>query len=332
MKKLKGSLAEFEIYLLKDRKKSTTRLYLEDFKRLAAILSGDITREKVIQHLLLLLKNGRKATYCNKYIDVVKIWGRFIGDSSLEIPYFKEAPFVKATLADDEIEAFLNIPAKRNGEREGYKHWVWTLFFSICAYSGMRLGEVAHLTIDSVDFGRGIFILEDTKTNQPRYVPIAPNLFEPLKKRISVCKDYLFPSWRGGQHRQNGVFDDVDWSYNFHTRLKRLGIRRKNLSPYSLRHSFITRLLDEDINIFKVQKIVGHSQFSTTLHYTHYTTKDLVNTIKKDPLVRKFSSPIEKIKWIADLIRAQEFEKEDKLKYEMNFNSEGLELRLSVKR
>jgi len=222
-------------------------------------------------------------------------------------------------MSDAEIEAFLSLPPPTNGERVKNNYAVWTLFFKILAYSGMRPGEVAHLAIDRVDFGRQVFVLEDTKTNTPRYVPIAPALLSDLTDHIkTLTGDKLFPSTRGGKFRQNGVVNDVDWGYNFHSRIKRLGIKRKNLRPYSLRPSFITRMLDEDVNIFKVQKIVGHRQISTTAHYTHLTTKDITRAINKDPLSRASLPYYERLKLfregtrklLEDLAQSPEEEKE----------------------
>lgn len=163
------------------------------------------------------------------------------------------------------------------------------------------------LRTENLDFGRGVFVLEDTKTNDTRLVPIPPNLKDKLNHYLAEQhlgpKEYLFASTRGGNKDGNTpVFDNVDWHYNFHARLRRLGIRRPHLTPYSLRHSFITRLLEEDVNLFKVQKIVGHRRLSTTAQYTHMTTKDLIRAINKDPLIMKYTDPNNTLDTIEEVI------------------------------
>jgi hypothetical protein len=62
-------------------------------------------------------------------------------------------------------------------------------------------------------------------------------------------------------------------------------------------------MLGEDVNIFKVQKIVGHRQISTTAGYTHLTTKDIINAIKKDPLARGGLPPEDVLQHVVTVLR-----------------------------
>jgi integrase len=314
-------LPGFKLYLLKGgRKPRTVQLNVANLNRLLNAVS-DLTIENIEGFLAELKMTGRKASYINDYIDTLRHYGRYLQTNYFHsLSYFKEEAFAKAMMSNEEIKAFLKLPPPMITRYDPRARktlmyffdenaWnVWTLFFKVLAYSGMRCGEVAHLTVDSVDFGRQVFVLEDTKTNTPRFVPIAPTLIPELRAYIkTLTSNYLFPSKRRRiSKRQNApVVDDVDWGYNFHKRLRILGIKRKNLSPYSLRHSFITRMLDEDIALAKVQKIVGHRRIDTTMHYTHLTTKDIIRAINKDPLVRTNQTITEKLLRIRKILEDQ---------------------------
>jgi integrase/recombinase XerD len=235
----------------------------------------------------------------------------------------------KETMSDQEIEAFLALPPSRP-QTNVLRYRKWTMFFKILAFSGMRPCEVASMTVDRVDFGRELFILpqEMTKTHKTRYVPIAPNISKELQDYVkNLNSDYLFPGESKGDRK---IVNDVNWSYNFRHRIKRLGIKRKRLTCYSLRHSMGTRLTEEDVAISKIMKLLGHTNINTTLIYTHLTQKDIKEAIRKHPLIKRYSNPEYVLQSMSESFRSFHIENDTRFDFRLNMTQDCLDLKVKI--
>lgn len=317
--------------LINNRKNSSVERHLYSLKRIAGGVAT-FSKSEVDTFFARLKSEGKRGAYLNSLVNTVCVYAQFKNVPELQkYKRFKEEEFIKATMSDEEIEAFLSLPCpyrrgtlpngqvvQRRYDIKGYNRW--TLFFQICAYTGMRMGEVAHLTLDDCDFGRMVFTVRESKTGFGRVVPIPPNIELSLREYLETSQHHLFPG-----------ADDVDWNYNFQTRIKRLGIRRKNLTPYSLRHSLITRLLEEDVNLFKVQKLVGHRRIDTTAQYTHLTTKDIQEAIKKHPIIRRATDPRTILLALVNFFNSLHFDRDNRFKYKLEETEKGVKIEVEIK-
>jgi integrase len=181
-------------------------------------------------------------------------------------------------MSKEEIMAFLNLEPPKNLNAEYTWHYKKMSLYWLCvAMSGARTSEIANLTINRVDFGQQVFKVIGKMGE--RKVPIKSILFEPLQEHIKQLKgEYLFPSMRTPR-----PIEKATWNLDFNKRIKRLGIKRDNLTPYSLRHSFATRNW-RNMSLAELQKILGHRNISTTLAYTHLVVDDMIDAIKRDSL------------------------------------------------
>jgi integrase/recombinase XerD len=48
------------------------------------------------------------------------------------------------------------------------------------------------------------------------------------------------------------------------------GIKKKGYSAHSFRHGFATRLVEKNVNIFMVQRLLGHASLDSTRIYVHF--------------------------------------------------------------
>ncbi len=146
--------------------------------------------------------------------------------------------------------------------------------------SGLRVSELVSLKLENVNFEAG-FIRVTGKGSKERVVPINERTLKKLKKYIRELRpdllknrqsDFLFVTTRGkGMTRQR--FWQTIKEFARQARLK--------LSPHTLRHCFATHLLEGGADLRSVQKMLGHSDISTTQIYTKVSTDRVKKVYQK---------------------------------------------------
>ena len=113
-----------------------------------------------------------------------------------------------------------------------------------------------------------------------RAVILSPVLLKVLRKYWKSCKikptKYLFP----GRNNEDPLSSRAA-QWMFHNLVKKAGIKKK-VSIHSLRHSFATHMLEQGVDIRRIQILLGHKSLKTTSIYLHIATNYLAET--KSPL------------------------------------------------
>lgn len=137
--------------------------------------------------------------------------------------------------------------------------------------SGLRVSELVSLKVGNINFEAG-FLRVMGKGSKERVVPINARALNKIKEYIRELRpailkkrhsDYLFVTNRGSAMTRQHFWQTVKKSGN------QAGIK---LSPHTLRHCFATHLLEGGADLRSVQKMLGHSDISTTQIYTKVST------------------------------------------------------------
>ncbi|MDJ0690385.1 MAG: site-specific integrase [Xenococcaceae cyanobacterium MO_188.B32] len=174
------------------------------------------------------------------------------------------------------IRAFYN--DSYSPKTSGYAHSHYAHYVEVLALTGARPEEIIALTWEDIKrkggntyirfnkaYSKGI-LLKHTKTKEIRLFKCNRQLSKLINSIPKLDNtNLLFSAVRGGYLNHNNFRDD-----NWRVVLKGLvadGKVHKYLRPYALRHSFVTRLIREGVDIKTVASLSGHSVKTLLTYY-----------------------------------------------------------------
>jgi integrase len=141
----------------------------------------------------------------------------------------------------------------------------------IALNTGMSQEEILKLQWQKVDLFRRTITTTRKKTDKTRTIPINATIMELLKQRIKVRpingSDYVFFNSTGN------MIDAGKLKKAFIKAVKDADIA--DFRFHDLRHTFATRLVQKGVDLYKVAKLLGHKDISTTQRYAHHYPESL---------------------------------------------------------
>lgn len=154
------------------------------------------------------------------------------------------------------------------------------VMFELLYSSGLRVSELVSLKLEDINFEAG-FLRVLGKGSKERVVPVNLRAIERIKsymvrQRMEILKHrrspYLFVTNRARPMTRQRFWQTIKKTG------RKLGIE---ISPHTMRHSFATHLLEGGADLRSLQKMLGHSDISTTQIYTKVTTERLKEVYSK---------------------------------------------------
>jgi site-specific recombinase XerD len=157
---------------------------------------------------------------------------------------------------------------------------------SVAYGAGLRAGEVVSLKIGDIDSKRMLIRVEQGKGRKDRYVMLSPHLLALLR------------AWWKAARPQGWLFPGRDWVQPMTPRqlnrachaAAQMAEINKRVSLHTLRHSFATHLLEQNIDVRVIQVLLGHAKLDTTALYTRVATKTISEVMSPlDHIARKLA-------------------------------------------
>ncbi len=140
---------------------------------------------------------------------------------------------------------------------------------------GLRRNEGVHVTIDDINFDTRIVHVKKGKNNKERFVPFSNTVADYLKQWIFEHRRTLLLNPKEGA-LFIGVFGKPMTAGTLYNRFKKLvqltgniDLIEKEPGLHSLRHSIATHLLQNGMDLQKIQRFLGHATLESTQIYTH---------------------------------------------------------------
>ncbi|MGC2063255.1 MAG: site-specific tyrosine recombinase XerD [Thermodesulfovibrionales bacterium] len=267
--------------------KNTLSSYETDLRRFALFLKesqsglSSASANDIIDFIDLLRGKGYALSSICRYISSIKTFYKYLlierirdTDPAETIQLPKKWERVPKALGLDDIRALLD--AKHTGRTVRRDSSMIELLYA----SGLRVSELIAIKLGDINFEAG-FIRVLGKGDKERVVPVNTRALARIKEYVReerpvIIKkkqsSYLFVTASARPMTRQRFWQTIK------AVARQIGVE---LSPHTVRHCFATHLLEGGADLRSVQKMLGHSDISTTQIYTKVTTDRIKKVFNK---------------------------------------------------
>lgn len=283
-KTVKEAFQEFIKYCkVKSLSESTISYYKTSYSYFVDFYGEDkstkgITRALVNDFILQLKERDMNNTSVNSRLRGVRAmlyyFMRLGYMEEFKIEMIKAEKKLKKTYSDSELELLLEKPDKKECSFAQYRNWV---IVNYLVGTGNRLKTLVNVKIEDIDFDSGYITLKKTKNKKQQVIPLSKQLAkilaEYLEYREGELEDYLFCNIYGKKLKESTLKSAIR-KYNL-----RRGVDKTSIHLF--RHTFAKKWILAGGDVFRLQKILGHSTMDVVKEYVNMFGDDLKKEFDK---------------------------------------------------
>lgn len=282
-----AEIRAFLDYLIAERGSSdnTIAAYQNDLTQLRDFMAerlkdkgwANLTRDHLISYILWLKEREYATATVARKVAAMKSFCSFLQRTDvlkdnpaddLDSPKVKKQ--LPTTLTPKEVDSLLALPAQAGTSPKALRD---TALLELLYATGMRVSEVAGLTLEDLDLAAGTVRCQG-KGSKERVMPLYAEATQAVAAYLAKGRPALlgrdteertlFLNPRGERLTRQGLWLIIK---NY---ARQLGLEDR-VTPHTLRHSFATHMLNGGAGLREVQRLLGHANISTTQVYTHVT-------------------------------------------------------------
>ena len=272
---MRDEIQEFMTYLREDKKSSanTEASYRRDLQKAAAYFAEQeitdvrqITATNIRSYLLYLEKRQFASSTVSRNVASLHAFFHYLfrvrkieEDPSEQLHPPKVEKKAPVILSVDQLDRLMNQP--REDTTKGMRD---RAMLELLYATGIRVSELISLKVTDVNLPLAYI----SSPSHDRMIPFGDTARQSLQRYLGVARpaligdncEYLFPNCQGHPMSRQGFWKLLK-GY-----AEDAGIQ-EDITPHTLRHSFAAHLIENGADIHTVQRMLGHSDISTTQMY-----------------------------------------------------------------
>jgi integrase len=252
-------------------KKSEPRHYRGYFNSLKVFFGGrtlaEITPKLIVEYKNRRYAAGLKPASINRELANLK---KAFNLAVKEWEWCRENPVLRVSMEreNNQRDRWLSVEEETR-LLQGCAPWLQDLV-TFALHTGMRMGEILELTWRGVDFSRRTVTVLRSKNGERRTIPVNETVLSVLREKNkvrSLMTELVFCS-KGFTPMESGHL----------RRSFRLALSKAKIEDFhfhDLRHTFATRLVQAGVDLYKVQRLLGHKSPVMTQRYAHHYPESL---------------------------------------------------------
>jgi len=295
MKNQQELIDEYLYYCLKQRKldEKTVRAYRIDLRQFSefCVQKKLVTEKAVIRQYILHLHESYKQKTVKRKVASIKAFYSYLEDEEIidDSPLrkirteFREEKILPRSIPYSVLQSLLSsMYSKKSIESTIYERKLLNRDIAVVETlfsTGIRISELCNLLQKNIDIEQGIFCIKG-KGGKERYLQIGTEeVLVQLKEykrhweKELDASEFFFLNRYGERYSEQSARRMIQ-------RYPQEAMIEIHITPHMFRHAFATLLLEEEVDIRFIQKMLGHASIMTTQIYAEVALKKQMEILK----------------------------------------------------